>query len=284
MLKRILSLFILVFAGLMLFAVTVAILFPAGSIGDFIIDNAKNEYGVKIKYRKLERVFPFGIEATGVEVTGQARGIDLFIDRLSIKYKPARLFTGKIGFAISADLLEGQVDASVRLGVSKVESDLLFSAIRPELLPVARRVALSVPISFSGSIDVIQPYKGCAEGTFIIDSDSGGSGHFSALGFGLDFGNTIEAGGRVELNRCRVVVENMWLEGENIVARLKGDVTLGGRPDRSRLDLLAEVNEKRVVKGNRLLLSFLNSYKVTDGYYGIKIGGTAARPIIRRNR
>ncbi|MBE9528019.1 MAG: type II secretion system protein GspN [Proteobacteria bacterium] len=286
MLKR-LALYILLFTvGLLLFIATVLVVFPAGIIADFVVESVEAETGVSIRYDSFERVFPFGIEAKGIEIKDRAEGLDFTVDRLRLSLKPARLFGGRLALLLDADLLGGSIDGIMVFGSSGMSSDLRVRSLRPELFALSKEYAVQIPFALSGAVNIESSYAECAEGLVVIESDSGAnSGTLSALGFGLDFGAGAAAGLRATLKECRAEVKGLWVEGPDLVTRLSGEVLLDSRhPEQSRLDLFAELNDLTLKGSNRLLLSFLKRYELRQGYYAMEITGTVGRPRIQRQQ
>jgi type II secretion system protein N len=289
MLKRLVIICILFAAGSVFFIAIVLALFPAGPIADFIVEKAEAESGIRLRYDSFERVFPFGIEARGIEVVRPGERVDVKIEKLRLRLKPALLLRGRVALFLDADILGGSIDGTVTFGPGGVSSDIWLRSLRPELLSLSREFAVGIPFAFSGSAALKASYSGCVEGVVTVDSDKAGidagSGTVSALGFGLDFGTGAAAGLRATLKECRAEVKGLWIEGPDLVARLVGQVHLdpwqGGR---NRLKLFAEVNDLTLKGSNRLLLSFLKRYELRQGYYAIDITGTVARPRVQRRR
>ncbi len=281
MLKRLFIISVFLVAGLLLFCATVLVLLPADVVGFVLTEKASEYGGIKFKYDMINRDFPFGIEATGVEIKRPSDKIDIYIDRVRLRFNLVKLFYGRFGLLFDADLLGGTVEGIALLGSNGLDSEVRVKSISPDLHPLATVYGVRVPLTVSGRLDFFMPYSGCVAGRAVFDSDEAGSGLFSALGFGLDFGAGTVAGLRAELADCKVNIKGLWVEGADLVARLSGGISQPLNSG-SSFDLVAELNERRPNRTNRLPLSFIGQYRESEGYYGFKITGTPLRPAVRR--
>ena len=74
----------------------------------------------------------------------------------------------------------------------------------------------------------------------------------------------------------------MWVDGNELSAKLAGVLVPMAPIATSRLDMALEITPKGDIAEKQWLLSFIGPYRRSANYYYMTIRGTLARPVIGR--
>lgn len=217
-----------------------------------------------------------------VEMSGFRKGLfyDLSANRMSVVKDGKELLAvenvrGRIN-PLSLFLLRFDMHFSASLGNGVISGRANLVRGRRNILVTVRDAELNA-VPFFGLLGING--SGMLSGTAGMDDKSGevrfdiadakfGSGTFGGIAVPLHFFRS--ARGALSLTGGNVSVTSFALEGADIYARIKGQISAG------KMNLTMEVMPKPAFLEKNPAIALLERYKVSPGYYAIPVSGDIA--------
>ena len=279
--KKPLTALMLLAAGGVLFLLTATILIPSDMIMDFIKERLKTGPGLILTEEASERVLPFGIRADGLLLSkGEGRSV-LYLDTLTVSFSPLGLLTGGLMARIDATVARGRVKGTILLKINRTEIDLYIDGVDFGAVPAIADAGLKGSGSVSGRALVTLPPNGCPEATINLKGAGLDGDDLNFKGFSLPFGRITDAGLKARVSDCRAEINNLWIDGSGMSARVGGLISLAEPVRQSQLGLDIEIVPRGPATEDPILSLLLKQYRRSANYYSIKIGGTLGSPIVR---
>ncbi len=284
-------------SALALFILTLLLLFSSSHVEKIVKGALYEQMGINFIARDFSRAFPLGFKAEGVkllatEVNGVkgvkrsavARVEIVEIDFLSVYLKVAPLLIGKQKLSYMARLENGELEGEVALN-EKTEVTL-----RAKDIPLKAALELSSMGIGEGTVSGVASFTllpgGCAEGSATLDATRIDIAGLNSPLPAMLLGKTITASLAIETTAdCVVDIKGLFIKGHALNVRLKGTVKVKSPIERSALDMKIEIFIKPGKPGkeaNQILLSTMDRYKRSSGYYLMSLKGTVGKPSIRR--
>lgn len=272
-----------------LFAVAVALLastafyiFPLSVAEGRLRDSLRKE-GALVSWQSMGRTFPFGLKASGVEVVDISNGRPVLrLEEARVRFALLSLLSGRLRFPITVRVGEGVISGEARVDSAAASLDLASSGIDPASMLALQSMGVGADGSVGGTVSLRLPYKGCATGTVRLRSGRIDGRSLRFMGMPLALGNIEQAGLNAELKSCKVVVEGLWLDGDELSAKLAGEMLPRNPIGASPLNMTLEVTPKSDLSRKHWLFSIISQYRKSSNYYFMTIRGTVARPVLGR--
>lgn len=272
-----------------LFAVAVALLastafyiFPL-SIAEGRLRESFRKEGALVSWQSMGRTFPFGLKASGVEVVDISSGRPVLrLEEARVRLALLSLLSGRLKFPINVRVGDGVVSGEARVDSDAASLDLASSGIDAGSMLVLQSMGVGTKCSVGGTLSLRLPYKGCPTGTVRLRSGRIDSRSLRFMGLPLALGNIEQAGLNAELKSCKVVVEGLWLDGDELSAKLAGEMLPRNPIGASPLNMTLEVTPKGDFSEKHWLFSLLSQYRKSSNYYFMTIRGTVTRPVVGR--
>ncbi len=279
MLKKFLLVSGVLVAGAVLFSITVLLLVPAELIMAPLKQRLEAGPGLILTEQSAERVFPFGIKASGLLLSAGGKGI-LYLDTITVRLSPLSILSGGVKAELNATVARGSLKGYVLFKRNRTQVEMEAEDIDFDAVPAFKNAGLEGGGSFDGRLELTLPRSTCPKGTlrakgFGMDPDALG-----VMGFRLPFGTIADAGLRAELEDCGVTLRALWIDGSNMSARVGGLVSLAKPVEQSRLDLEIEVIPRKGAAEMPGLLLLLGPYRRSANYYSMKVSGTLGSPVL----
>ncbi len=286
----------LVLSALALFILSLFLLFSASHV-EKIVTGALYEYsGVSFIARDFSRGFPLGFNARGVRLSaigvkgvkgikGNAGPIEIAeIEDLSVYLAVLPLVIGEKKLSYRAKLEGGEVEGEATLK-EKAEITVRAKDVPLKAVLPLRSMGLEDG-SVSGVASFIVSPGNCAKGSATLDAKeiniTGLKSPFPAM----LLGELIKASLAMETTTdCIADIKGLFIEGRALNVRLKGVIRIKSPVQRSILDMKIEIFIKPGEPGkdaNQVLLSAMDRYKRSSGYYLMSLKGTIGNPFIKK--
>jgi type II secretion system protein N len=231
---------------------------------DFIISRVEDS----LKARNL------GIEATGFKkglffnftaqriVLKKMDAILLSTGEVSGRINPLNLLLMRISVSLNGKLSGGIIRGNVSISKRKNEAHFFFNDSRLEEMPLLSAAGLSGRGTLSGEFS-LNDNSGTIRFTILdarIDRKA-----FSGIMLPLDIFHRVQCS--MVISGAVLQVESFSLEGNDIYARIKGNISNGN------MDLVMEVMPGASFRGDALMLALLEQFKVSPGYYSLPVKG-----------
>lgn len=268
-----LSLFV---AGMVVFSLTSFYLIPLTFFEDRLKETLKERSGLIFRSESLERVFPFGLEAKGVDI-GEADGgrLLLHLDRVRIRAILSALVIGKMKAGIDGGSADGSFEGEAALsggGAFAVKGKGIdFSSV-----PALNTAGVSMKGTFDADLYVFMK-DGCPEGFLELKGARIDEGSVRFRGYPLPLGKVDGVGLSADFSRCAGKLNGFWLNGEDASVSLKGDISIKRPLSSSPVDLTLELTPKAGLLEKEFLLLLLKDYKKSANFYSIPVKGTIGK-------
>lgn len=273
---------------LVLFVLFFIVRFPSEAMIPVVeMEYSKHSFKVDIEGAHLS--FPPGITFTDVSVTqALPTGRRRILSSKSVTYRPSifKWLSGETGGKLSAELLGGEVFISggaTGEASENVELDFEINEINPGLAPLWKFSPwgrLSGNLNGAGTLTIIKGNVLKSFGNFSATLDN------AVISLAKNLMNDEK---KIRINKGvvkldyksgRIKVEQAEITGDEINAKVSGNIIVGREPRFSRLSLKVSIKlsgelERKVGP----LLSFFK--KESDGSTVIRVGGTVEAPQIR---
>ncbi len=248
------------------------------------LKEAAGEAGVAFTRKSFGKAFPFGIELRAVEVYGNGGTRLVLLDRVRARINPLSLFAGRLTAYIDGDAGDGGFTGYAILRPSGVGS-LAMEARGVDLryLPVLSRSSVKINGLIDARVSLSKVGSGCPEGTVSIKGYRIESSEVKVMGYPLPLGPIESAGGQVELKGCKALIDGLWIEGKDLSARLRGEITVIRTPlAQSPVELTLEITPRGGLVNKEFMLSLLSGYRKSANFYSIPVKGTIGDPVFAR--
>lgn len=245
---------------------------------------AAGRAGVAFTQKSFSKAFPFGVELRAVEVSGNGGTRLLLLDRVRARVNPLSLFAGRLTVHIDGDAGRGGFTGYAILRPSgKAFLTMEAKGVDLRYLPVLS----SSSVKINGLLDARVSLNGvgadCPEGSVGIKGYGIEESEVKVMGYPLPLGSIENAGGQVELKNCKALIEGLWIEGKDLSARLKGEITAIKTPiAQSPVELTLEITTKGGLVNKEFMLSLLGGFRKSANFYSIPIKGTIGAPVLER--
>ncbi|MBI5827586.1 MAG: type II secretion system protein GspN [Deltaproteobacteria bacterium] len=273
----------LIIPGLFLLCVVAFYLVPDELIEGWLKEAAARKAGVAFTRKSFSKAFPFGIELRAVEIAGNGGTRLLLLDRVRARVNPLSLFAGRLTAYIDGDAGDGGFTGYAILRPSGVAVATEAKGVDLRYLPVLTRSSVKINGLLDARVSLNRVGAGCLEGTISINGFRIESGEVMVMGFPLPLGSIESAGGQVELKGCKALIEGLWIEGKDLSARLKGEITAIKTPlAQSPVELTLEIIPKHGLVNKEFMLSLLSDFRKSANFYSIPVRGTIGAPVFVR--
>ncbi len=280
LLKRLAKVIAAAITGILLFSVTIFYIMPLSMIEDRAKEYAR-PMGVSVSNSPLQRAFPFGFKID--EATVYSGGSPLIrLERLRIDLRPLSLFTGRLKAHVEGGIGQGEVFGDVTKKTGSTLFEIEGRGVRFSDLPLISSYGLKAEGRFDSNLVVSKPVSGCPRGFFKVISEEMKAGELKLFGFPLPVGDIDDAGVSVRFDNCSVNIDGVWLEGDDISVRLKGDASIKTPLSSSPLSASLEIIPRGELLKKEYLLGLIQPYKKSANYYQIPISGTLQSPSFGR--
>ncbi len=264
-------------AGVFLFLITAYYVIPPIMLEDWVKGYAQSS-GIYVSNRPAERVFPFGYEAKEVDIT--ADGMYLArIGTLRAEFKPLGLFTGKLKVHITGSIGDGELVGDVTRKIGSTLFEIEERGVELKDLQFLASYGLTAAGSLESNL-VVERSRGCPKGFFKVISNGLKGAQIRFFGLPLSVGDIDDAGLSVRFSNCSALIDGVWLEGDQVSARLKGEASLKTPVASSVLSAKLELIPRGELLKKEYLFGAIQQYRKSANYYLIPVSGTIERPRI----
>jgi type II secretion system protein N len=255
-LKKIL--FLLVASAAIVWGLWAAI--PVTAIESIIEDSVRNQH-IEIKVNGLKKGLFYSLRADGIVLKHTESEI-ISLHSLQADVNPLHLVALRVDLSVSGYLGEGSFSGDASLSRKKAALNLDFRQARLNDMRFLSAAGIRGRGTVSGNI-VLTDQKGLVK--FLVKDAELEPVIFQGVPAPLNFFRTIQ--GSVDIDVNTIDVASVSLEGPNIFARLRGTIR------NNFMDLRMEVMPEKVFLENPLLLSQVDRYQISPGYYVIPVNG-----------
>lgn len=280
--KKVITAAAVIITGLFLSVLTVYFLIPSDMIEGRINEALSRNTGLVMTSERFSRTLVPGIKAEGLSLKDPRRGGELvYFTTFRAVTAPASLLAGRLRVNITGDTGGGTVTGHVTATPGVVNAVLDADGIDTSL--VSRAFATNfIPAGLvKGRVELTAPRQGCPEGYIKATATDMDEETITYMGFAIPVGKIDEAGMDVELAGCKALVKGLWVDGENISARVTGTVHIRAPLGNSPVDLTLEIIPKGKLASDSEKFFFLQPYRKSANFYSAAIKGTVNRPVVR---
>jgi len=268
--------------GVALLAITAFYTLPL-SIAEDRVQESFRQQGALVSWQSLGRTFPFGLRASGVEVSDISTGRPVVrIEEARVRLAILGLLGGRFRFPINVRMGRGAITGVADIGLQAAGLDITAAGVELDAIPAVAASGVRTKGSVDGALSMRFPYSGCPAGTVRVRSGRIDGAGLNFLGMPLPLGDIEQAGLNATLGNCKVVVEGLWVDTSELSAKLAGELALKAPFSTSRLDMTLEVTPRGDMASKQWFLSFISPYRRSSNYYYMTIRGTIARPVLGR--
>lgn len=267
---------VLTVTGLIIFSLTLFHLIPAHLYETWISQTINERTGLTIEADSFDTAFPFAFSIGGFKVFDQAGQEVLRMESLRAGIDPLGLLTG-LRIDIEGEAGGGQVKGKATAGLFGTSFELEASRVGFEALSALSAAGIKVDGAFDAML-AVQMENNCPEGSLRAQGVEFHGAQLSFKGLPLPIGSVDEAGITAEFGNCNVRLDGLWIESNDLSARVKGAIKLATPLAASPIDLTLELVPSENLLGKEYLLSFIRAYKKSANYYSIPVKGTVGNP------
>lgn len=280
--SRIILAVVLFVCAVALLASTAFYIFPLSIAEGRLKDSLRGE-GALVSWQSMGRTFPFGLKASGVEVVDISSGRPVIrLEEARVRVALLSLLSGRLKFPIKVRVGGGVISGEARVDSTAASLDLASSGIDAGSMLALQSIGVGTNGSVGGTLSLRLPYAGCATGTVRLRSGRIDGRSLRFMGLPLALGNIEQAGLNAEFKSCKVVVEGLWLDGDELSAKLAGEMLPRNPLGASPLNMTLEVTPKGDLSKKHWVFSLISQYRKSSNYYFMTIRGTVARPVLGR--
>lgn len=266
----------LTLGGVVLFVFLTVLFVPAD-----VLLNAANRglsrYGLTLGAATFGKTLPLGIKGTGFSLSS-THGELLKVRKGKLSLELVPLLTGKLVFAVNAEIGSGTFNASLSL-LRSPATRIAIKNVRLEDIPFFETVAgmkaagiLSGSVATSGIVSQ-------AKGSVQLEVQGAELSGVKISGMALPDASYRTVQGMMRINSGKGVIESFTLQGDDLYVRLKGGLPLADPLPATPLDLQLEIMPKpAVLEKQKLIFLVLLKYQDTPGHYLIPVKGTLGKP------
>lgn len=278
--KKILLFFLFFLTGVVLFLVTVFLIFPLHLVEDRVKEGLREQAGIALSDESFQRALPFGFEARKIELFDARNNRPLvFLDYLRADIDPLSVFGGDIRVNLTGNIANGSIKGVVLIDRNGAYLNMEGKEIGFESIPALAASGLNLKGAFNGSLSIVKTGGGCPEGNIKLKGNKMGGDEMKFMGLPLPVGDIDDAGASVELKGCKARVSGVWIEGKDISARLQGEVAIATPFSASPINLTLDITPKGALLKKEHILSLISRYRKSANYYSIQIRGTVGSPL-----
>jgi type II secretion system protein N len=233
---------------------------PVTAIEAIIEDSVRNQ-NIDIKVEGLKKGLFYRLRADGI-VLKRTESEIISLHSVQADLSPLHLVALRMDLSVSGRLGEGSFSGDASLSRKKVILNLDFRQAQLKDMQFLSAAGIRGRGTVSGNI-VMTDQKGHID--FLVNDAEIEPAGFSGAFVPLNIFRTVK--GSVDVDGNAVDVTSISLEGPNIFARLRGAIR------NNFMDLRMEVMPEKVFLENPLLLSQVERYQVSPGYYVIPVRG-----------
>ncbi len=262
--------------------------FPWDAAKDKVLLMASKKTGATITADKLEPNWITGIEAERVSITTRKSPEPIEIKELSARIHLMPLLGKRLGITASMPMAQGNVDAEVVQQPDAVDVDAKLDNLELALVPgIKEATGLPLGGQLNATIKLIAGTKDptTSEGTIKLavkglEILKGGK----LKGFPVPELAIGDLDWTIPVNAGKVKFNNLELTGDNILAKIDGEIILKKRTEQSVLNLTvafkptaAFIKKEPILKG-ALQMPQVSRAKARDGFYTYQASGTIKYP------
>lgn len=264
-------------AGVVLFMITAYFVIPPNMLEDWVKGYVQPS-GIYVSNQSAKRVFPFGYEAKEVDIT--ADGMYLArIGTLRATFRPLSIFTGKLKVHITGSIGDGELSGDVTRKIGSTLFEVEERGVELKDLQFLAAYGLTATGSLESNL-VFERSGGCPKGFFKVISNGLKGAQLRFFGLPLSVGDIDDAGLSVRFSNCSALIDGVWLEGDQISARLKGEALIRTPVASSVLNAKLELIPRGELLKKEYLFGAIQRYRKSANYYLIPISGTIEHPRI----
>lgn len=270
--KKLAAAIVLTAAGLVIFSLTLFHLIPAHLYETWINRTIESRTGLSLKADSFATAFPFAFDMAGLRVSDRQGKEVVTMDRLRAGLNPLGLLSG-LRVDLEGTAGGGEVKGRALAGLFGSSVELEASGVGFGAIGALKTAGIRVDGAFDATLSV-KMVKGCPKGSLRAHGVNLGGAEVSFRGLPLPIGGVDEAGMAAEFSDCRVRLDGLWLESDDLSARIKGVVTLSTPFEASPVDMTLELVPGERLLGKEYLLSFVSAYRKSANYFSIPVKGT----------
>lgn len=269
--------------SLVVFLLSLYILFPIDAIKARIIYEIEKGTATEIKTTGDRWLFPLGLAFKGIEFRrkeGNTNHPLLRIDRLAIAVPVKSIFSLSPVFTLTADIYSGTARGLLTLS----DNNRIFQA-KWNNVDVSRIDRLKeVPAEISGKVSgdlVIRLMNNTPEGQIRLLIKEGRLSKLKVMEFPLPDIPIEELQGVIDVKGNTLSVKDGHFKNRDLKGNIKGDIQF--QPAKGSGDLNISIRfsvGERMKKDYLGLLSFIERTKDREGYYTIQIKGDIKKPTV----
>lgn len=226
-----------------------------------LIKHALDEKGLQADVEELRKGFFFNFDVKRITITKSGKQI-LSAENTKGRLDLLSLVFLKLPFFFCGNIGSGSLDGKIDLLKKTNPLDIAIDRAEIEDIPFLSAVGLAGQGTLSGKLTM---ENNTGEVRFHLADINLKPVAFNGIKIPLDL--FYEGRGAMTISGEDIIVKSFALDGNGIYARIKGHITAG------RSSLVLELMPDRSFKETYPLLSLLEQYKVSPGYYSIPITG-----------
>lgn len=270
--KKLATASVVTVAGLIIFSLTLFHLIPAHLYETWLSQTINEKTGLTIKSESFATAFPFAFRFEGLKVFDPAGKEVLRMESLRAGVNPLGLLSG-LRVDIDGQAGGGQVRGKMTAGLFGSSFELEATSVGFEALSALGSAGIKVDGAFDALLTVMME-NDCPRGSLKAQGIEFRGAELSLHGMPLPIGSVDEAGVAAEFSNCNVRLDGLWIESNDLSARIKGAIKLAAPLGSSPVDMSLELVPSENLLGKEYLLSFISSHKKSANYYSIPVKGT----------
>lgn len=263
---------VLTVAGFIIFSLTLFHLIPAHLYESWLSETIRDRSGLRVESASFSTAFPLAFRFEGLKIYDGAGNEMLRMDSLKAGMNPLGLFSG-LRIDIEGEASGGQVSGKASAGLFGSSFDIEAKGVGFEAVSALG----SAGVKLDGAFDAVLAVKmesGCPKGSLKANGVEFREAELSFRGFPLPIGSVEEAGLSAEFFNCGVRLDGLWIESEDLSARIKGGMKIASPVSASPVDMTIELVPGDGMLEKHYLLSLISPYKRSANYYSIPVKGT----------
>lgn len=271
-LKKLAIASVITVTGLIIFSLTLFHLIPAHLYETWLSQTMKSKTGLTFKADSFGTAFPYAFTFGGLKVYDPSGKEVLRMESLRAGINPLGFLSG-IRVDIDGQAGGGLFKGRATAGLFGTSFELEASRVGFEALSALSNAGIKVEGAFDAML-ALKMDNGCPKGSLKAQGVEFREAQLSFRGLPLPIGSVDEAGVAAEFHNCNMRLDGLWIESNDLSARIKGAIKIAAPVGASPVDLTLELVPSDNLLGKEYLLSFISSYKKSANYYSIPVKGT----------